>query len=86
VNQLNSALKQELQRLIGDKTSTVLDLGDRRVLITTIDTQRVYELDDDLNDPFIAEIVARGYEEYQTGQLIDHQEVIQQMKKNDAGD
>lgn len=76
---ITSRLKEELQRLIGDQASVILDLGDRRVLITTIDTSQEYDLDNDLNNLLVAQIVAKGYEDYQAGRFVEHDEVLRRL-------
>ncbi|MCL6449440.1 MAG: hypothetical protein K6U04_15085 [Armatimonadetes bacterium] len=81
--QATSRLKEELQRLMGDRQIAVLDLGDRRVLITTIDTSQEYDLDSDLSNPLVAQIVAKGYEDYQAGRLVGHDEVLRRLNNAD---
>lgn len=76
-------LKEELQRLMGDQQIAVLDLGDRRVLITTIDTSQEHDLDSDLSNPLLAQIVARGYEDYQAGRLVGHDKVLRRLNNAD---
>ncbi len=80
---VTSRLKEELQRLMGDQQIAVLDLGDRRVLITTIDTSQEYDLDSDLGNPLVAQIVAKGYEDYQAGRLVGHDEVLRRLNNAD---
>ncbi|MBC7324873.1 MAG: hypothetical protein H5T99_06125 [Moorella sp. (in: Bacteria)] len=62
IRELRPELREELRRLVEDRPSAVLDLGDRRVLVAVIETDREYDLDNDLADPVIAETVARGWE------------------------
>jgi hypothetical protein len=77
--QLAAMLKKELNRILQDKSSTVIDLGDKRVIITTIETNTQYDLDNDLDDPEIADAVAKGYEDYKAGRIVEHGEVIREL-------
>jgi hypothetical protein len=80
---ITSRLKEDLKKLMGDQPSAILDLGDSRVLIGTIETSQEYDLDGDLSDPLVAQIMAKGYEDYQAGRFVGHDEVLRRLKDAD---
>lgn len=85
IRELRPELREELRRLVEDRPSAVLDLGDRRVLLAVIETDREYDLDNDLADPVIAETVARGWEDYRAGRLVEHEDILRRLR-TDAED
>jgi len=74
-------LKMEINKLLQEKNSTILNLGDYDVLIMKIDNDQGYDLDSDLQDEEIAAVVARGYEDYQAGRVVSHEDLINRLRE-----
>lgn len=72
-------IKSEIEKLLQGKNSAVLDLGKYRVLITIMDNMDEYDLDADMENPDIAAIIAEGYDDYQSGRVVEHGEVVRRL-------
>lgn len=79
VRKLSPQDEQTIRELLGDRQEVIVEIGNRPVLVRLMSLEN-YDLDRDLENPRVAEIVARGYADAASGRLIDHQEVVQRIR------